>query len=307
MGVTMRSVAMAAALMCGLAGSEDLVASCSAPVIAYQASGTFGANVVSGADKLGLAGEPFHITLVACESLKPTQTGPGYAAYTSIQLTGTVKSSKVLAPYTIPPTPMTLILALPATGPDSVQVEGPLTVFGNAINLHASIALPAGSLTSTSIAAFPTVSIVTANSGFAYSQSSLATELAVIGTAAGSVTPGAGPKADTLLHADAVEVITAHADGTQSVRPLRGAPVDLLASDKVMLQFYTSGVRDASEVHVRIAGQDVPVLYSGASGHFAGLDEVIVELPRSLAGMGRVDVVLTADGQTAGPVSIHIQ
>jgi hypothetical protein len=298
---------MAAALMCGFACSEELVASCSAPVIAYQASGTFGANVVSGADKLGLAGEPFHITLVACESLKPTQTGPGYAAYTSIQLTGTVKSSKVVAPYTIPPTPMTLILALPATGPDSVQVEGPLTVFGNAINIHASIALPAGSLTSTSIAAFPTVSIVTANSGFAYSQSSLATELAVIGTAAGSVTPGAGPKADTLLHADAVEVITAHADGTQSVRPLRGAPVDLLASDKVMLQFYASGVRDASEVHVRIAGQDVPVLYSGASGHFAGLDEVIVELPRSLAGMGRVDVVLTADGQTAGPVSIHIQ
>ena len=94
---------------------------------------------------------------------------------------------------------------------------------------------------------------------------------------------------------------------TQMEALRRGAPVDLLASDKVMLQFYTSGVRDASEVHVRIAGQDVPVLYSGASGHFAGLDEVIVELPRSLAGMGRVDVVLTADGQTAGPVSIHIQ
>jgi len=308
MGVMMRSVAMAAALMCGFACSEELVASCSAPVIAYQASGTFGANVVSGADKLGLAGEPFHITLVACESLKPTQTGPGYAAYTSIQLTVTVKSSKVVAPYTIPPTPMTLILALPATGPDSVQVEGPLTVFGNAINLHASIALPAGSLTSTRIAAFPTVSIVTANSGFAYSQGSVATELAVIGTAAGTVTPGAGPQADALLHADAIEAITAHADGTQSVRPLRGAPVDLLASsDKVMLQFYASGVRDASEVHVRIAGQDVPVLYSGASGHFPGLDEVIVELPRSLAGIGRVDVVLTADGQTASPVQIHIQ
>jgi hypothetical protein len=299
---------MAAALICGFAGSEKLVASCSTSVIAYQASGTFGAKIVSGADKLGLAGEPFHITLVACESLKPTQTGSGYAAYTPIQLTGTVKSSKVVAPYTIPPTPMTLIVAQPVTGPDSVQVEGPLTVFGSAINIHASIALPAGALTSTSIAAFPTVSIVTANSGFAYSQGSVATELAVIGTAAGTVTPGAGPKADTLLHADAVEVIAAHADGTQSVRPLDGAPVDLLASsDKVMLQFYASGVRDASEVHVRIAGQDVPVLYSGASGHFPGLDEVVVELPRSLAGMGRVDVVLTADGQTASPVPIHIQ
>jgi uncharacterized protein (TIGR03437 family) len=111
-----------------------------------------------------------------------------------------------------------------------------------------------------------------------------------------------------LLHADAVEVITAHADGTQSVRPLQGAPVDLLASsDKVMLRFYASGVRDASEVHVQIAGQEAPVFYSGPAGHFPGLDEVVVELPRSLAGMGQVDVVLTADGQTASPVPIHIQ
>jgi len=32
-----------------------------------------------------------------------------------------------------------------------------------------------------------------------------------------------------------------------------------------------------------------------------------VEVPRSLAGMGDVDVVMTADGQAAGPVRIHIQ
>jgi hypothetical protein len=37
------------------------------------------------------------------------------------------------------------------------------------------------------------------------------------------------------------------------------------------------------------------------------LDEITVELPRSLAGMGQVDVVLTADGQTASPVRIPIQ
>jgi uncharacterized protein (TIGR03437 family) len=89
---------------------------------------------------------------------------------------------------------------------------------------------------------------------------------------------------------------------------MQAAPVDPGASgDTVMLQFYASGVRDASEVHVQIAGQDVPVRYSGASGHFPGLDEVTVDLPRSLAGTGDVDVVLTADGQTASPVRIHIQ
>jgi uncharacterized protein (TIGR03437 family) len=77
--------------------------------------------------------------------------------------------------------------------------------------------------------------------------------------------------------------------------------------DRVMLQFYASGVRDASEVHVQIAGQDVPVLYAGASGHFPGLDEVTVEVPRSLTGFGDVDVAMTVDGQTASPVRIHIQ
>jgi uncharacterized protein (TIGR03437 family) len=74
-----------------------------------------------------------------------------------------------------------------------------------------------------------------------------------------------------------------------------------------MLRFYASGVGDASEVHVQIAGQDVPVLYSGPAGHFPGLDEVTVEISRSLAGIGEADVVLTADGQTASPVRIHIQ
>jgi len=32
-----------------------------------------------------------------------------------------------------------------------------------------------------------------------------------------------------------------------------------------------------------------------------------VEVPRSLAGMGQVDVVLTADGETASPVHVSIQ
>jgi hypothetical protein len=239
-----------------------------------------------------------------------------------------------------------------------------LTVFGSLVSIHGSIALPAGTLTNTSIGPFPKVSIVTASSAFSYSavpwqashaysvgQEALdpagnaqkvqtagtsgttapawnettggttndgsvvwtcegpytATQLAIIGTASGTASV-AGPKAGVLLHTGAVQVITTHADGTQSERPLQGAPVDLFASsDKVMLQFYASGVRDAAELRVQIAGQEVPVVYAGAAGHFPGLDEVIVEVPRSLAGTGEVDVVLTADGQTAGPVRVAIQ
>jgi len=34
---------------------------------------------------------------------------------------------------------------------------------------------------------------------------------------------------------------------------------------------------------------------------------VTVELPRSLAGIGAADVILSADGRTASPVRINIQ
>jgi hypothetical protein len=134
------------------------------------------------------------------------------------------------------------------------------------------------------------------------------TTLTVFGTASATVATGSTAKAAAFLHNDAVQVITAHVDGTQSVRPMQAAPAyPGMESDRVMLHFYASGVSDASEVHVQIAGQEVPVRYFGASGQFPGLDEVSVELPRSLSGIGDADVVLTVDGETASPVRIHIQ
>jgi hypothetical protein len=365
MMIKMRSIAIAAAIISGFAASENLVASCPTQTVTYEALGRFGNNPISGRDIFKLAGRPFTIYLYACESLQPSQTGSDYAVYADVELRGTVTSGLIMTPYTIRPTPVAFALVQAPTGPDLVELGGNLTVFGSLIYIRANIALPAGTLTSTSIAPFSKVPIITANSALSYSYPSwrpstayaigqqivdpagnsqkvqtpgtsgttapvwnetvggnttdgtvlwscegpsIATELAVSGTASGSAGTGAGPKVDALLHGDAVEVITAHADGTQSVRPLQGAPVDLSgSSDKVMLQFYASGVRDASELHVRIAGQEAPVIYSGAAGHFPGLDEVIVELPRSLAGMGQVDVVLTADGQTASPVRVAIQ
>jgi len=54
------------------------------------------------------------------------------------------------------------------------------------------------------------------------------------------------------------------------------------------------------------------VQYAGAQGagapsSFYGLDQVNVLLPRSLAGSGTVNVVLTAGGQTANTVTMDIQ
>jgi uncharacterized protein (TIGR03437 family) len=51
----------------------------------------------------------------------------------------------------------------------------------------------------------------------------------------------------------------------------------------------------------------VPVLSAGAQMQYAGLDQVNVELPSSLAGKGEVPVVLTADGQTANTVLINVR
>jgi uncharacterized protein (TIGR03437 family) len=111
-----------------------------------------------------------------------------------------------------------------------------------------------------------------------------------------------------MLHSAGAEAVTSHGDGTRSVRPVSASPVSLGATaDKVTLRFYASGVRDASEVHVQIGGEDVPVLYTGPAGHFAGLDEITVQIPRSLAGRGQVDVTLTADGQKANSVRVNIE
>jgi hypothetical protein len=111
-----------------------------------------------------------------------------------------------------------------------------------------------------------------------------------------------------MLHGDGAQAITMHADGTQSVQSIGARAVELGApSDVVVLQFYASGMRDAGEVRVQIGGEEAGVLYAGAADRFSGLDQVSVQVPRSLAGRGEVEVLLTADGQTAGPVRLQIQ
>jgi hypothetical protein len=308
MAFRMRTGAITAGVIFGLAASQNLGATCSGSTIAYTLAGQFGKTPVSGEDKLKLEGGPFNIVLYVCSTLTPTTSGTNYASYYPVRLTGTVKSALIEQAYSIPPTQTTLTLANPTSGADIVTTQGTVIVYGSTINILGVVALPAGTLTSPSLGTFSSVSVITAQSAFQYSQGTESTTLAVRGTAVATVYTGTGGPDRPLLYSGSVQVITAHADGTQSMRSIEASPVDLgAASDKVMLQFYASGIRDASLVRVQIAGQDVPLIYFGAAGHFDGLDEVTVEVPRSLAGMHDADVVLTADGQTASPVRIHIQ
>lgn len=87
-------------------------------------------------------------------------------------------------------------------------------------------------------------------------------------------------------------------------------PLDLNpTTDQVYLMLFGTGIKFRSSlaaVSARIGGLDAEVLYAGAQGGFAGLDQINVRIPPSLVGRGEVDVVLTVDGQTSNTVRINI-
>jgi uncharacterized protein (TIGR03437 family) len=60
-------------------------------------------------------------------------------------------------------------------------------------------------------------------------------------------------------------------------------------------------------VTVKIGGDDARVDYAREQGGFVGLDQLNLLLPRSLAGRGKVDVVLTVEGKAANTVMIEVK
>ena len=114
----------------------------------------------------------------------------------------------------------------------------------------------------------------------------------------------------------AANVVRVRADLSQSVEPIyqvsaagqvNPLPIDLgQATDQIYLTLWGTGVGSAKSMAVTAGGQNVSVLYWG--GNAAGLDQVnIGPLPRSLSGAGKVNLILTADGQTANPVLVAIK
>jgi uncharacterized protein (TIGR03437 family) len=91
-----------------------------------------------------------------------------------------------------------------------------------------------------------------------------------------------------------------------SVVPL---PISLGPStEQVYLEMYGTGIRNANSVTATVGEVGIPVLFAGPAPGFAGEDQVnIGPLPRSLAGAGTLNIVLTADGQAANTVSVTIQ
>lgn len=110
------------------------------------------------------------------------------------------------------------------------------------------------------------------------------------------------------------------ADGSQSYEPVSvfdqsqnrfvSRPISLGASnDQVYLVLFGTGIRNRSalnNVTVKIGGVDAPVEYAGPQGGFVGLDQVNIRLPRTLAGRGEVDILLTVDGKQSNVVKINV-
>jgi uncharacterized protein (TIGR03437 family) len=85
-------------------------------------------------------------------------------------------------------------------------------------------------------------------------------------------------------------------------------PIDLSNPiDEIYLVLFGTGFRSLSLARIRIGEMDLPVAFAGAQGTLAGLDQVNVQLPRSLAGRGEVDVVLMVDGKTANTVRVNFK
>jgi uncharacterized protein (TIGR03437 family) len=114
------------------------------------------------------------------------------------------------------------------------------------------------------------------------------------------------------------QVLHVHPDGSQTVANAATQasssqsyvpnPIDFGPSgDQVFLVLYGTGLRHAGSLTATVNGVPVPVSYFGAQGQYPGLDQIDLSLPRSLAGAGLVNIVITADGQTANVVTTAIQ
>jgi len=82
------------------------------------------------------------------------------------------------------------------------------------------------------------------------------------------------------------------------------------AEDQVFLIASGSGFRFRSAlpaVSVKIGGTDAEVLYAGLTPGLVGLDQVNIRLPRSLAGRGEVDLVLSVDSKAANVVKVNFR
>ena len=120
----------------------------------------------------------------------------------------------------------------------------------------------------------------------------------------------------SLAAAVAVRVSSDATQTVQQVYSLNSAgaivanPINMgSTNDRVYLSLFGTGLQAAGTggVAATAGGVNAQVFYAGPQGGFAGLDQVNILLPASLAGKGNVNIQLTAGGIAANPVEVTIQ
>jgi len=135
------------------------------------------------------------------------------------------------------------------------------------------------------------------------------------------ISPGVFTANSTGSGVPAAQGILLHSNGARTPVPVFGCstlpvsckPVPLHSRgdrDQLVLSLYATGIRgntDPAKVQVKIDGVLAKVLYAGRQSQYAGLDQVDVEVPNSIAGRGTVNLVLTVAGKPANTVQIELQ
>jgi uncharacterized protein (TIGR03437 family) len=136
-----------------------------------------------------------------------------------------------------------------------------------------------------------------------------------------TIAPGLFAASATGQGVAAALVLRVRGDGAQSYEAVAQfdqaqnrfvpVPIDLgPATDRLFLIGFGTGFRNRSSlsaVTATLGGAQADVAFAGSQGSFVGLDQANMAIPRSLAGRGDVDLVLSVDGQTANTVSINIK
>ncbi len=96
--------------------------------------------------------------------------------------------------------------------------------------------------------------------------------------------------------------------GSTIYEPISGGAITIgPAAEQATLVLYGTGLNSTSTVTATIGGTAAPVAYAGPQGTYPGLDQINIPLTSSLAGKGKVDVVLTAGQKLSNPVQITLQ
>jgi len=135
----------------------------------------------------------------------------------------------------------------------------------------------------------------------------LAGSTAIDGTST-SVTMRSEPTAPGLFSANANGMGVATAYQCVSSGNCAATPIDPGSlTDQAVLELFDTGLRHhptVQAVSATIGGIPATVLFAGAGGGFAGLDQVNVLVPRDPIGKGEVPIVLTVDGKQANSVTV---